>query len=132
MQEATGRSLTVGFAREALKDLLRPVNKLVRLIDIDKVVCDLFGLAPKSLQSEAKARSITTPRTLAMYLARKHTGAGLSEISEHFGLKSHSVVVAAQKKVGSWRQQQTLLGLNGGACGVEEALRRVESALRVV
>jgi chromosomal replication initiator protein len=132
MQEATGRSITVTFVREALKDLLRPTNKLVRLIDIDKVVCELFGLAPKSLQSEAKARSITTPRTLAMYLARKHTRAGLSEISEHFGLRSHSVVVAAQKKVGCWRQQQTLLGLTAGQCDVEEALRRVESALRVV
>ena len=132
MQEATGRFVSLGFARETLKDLLRPANKLVRLIDVDKVVCELFGLAPKSLQSDAKARSITTPRTLAMYLARKHTGAGLTEISEHFGLRSHSVVVAAQKKVGAWQQQQTLLGLSGGACNVEEAVRRVETALRVV
>jgi chromosomal replication initiator protein len=132
MQEATGRSLSVGFTREALKDLLRPANKLVRLIDIDKVVCEVFGLEPKSLRSEAKARSITTPRTLAMYLARKHTGAGLSEISEHFGLRSHSVVVAAQKKVGNWRAQQTQIGITGGQCDVEEALRRVESALRVI
>lgn len=132
MREATGRSMSVSFARDALKDLLHPTHKLVRLIDIDKVVCELFGLAPKSLQSEAKARSITTPRTLAMYLARKHTQAGLSEISEHFGLRSHSVVVAAQKKVGSWRAQQTLLGITTGQCDVEEALRRVESALRVV
>lgn len=131
MQEATGRSATSAFVREALKDLLRPASKLVRLIDIDKVVCELFGLAPMSLQTEAKARSITTPRTLAMYLARKHTRAGLCEISEHFGLRSHSVVVAAQKKVGSWREQQTLLGLPAGECDVEEALRRVESALRV-
>jgi len=130
MQEATGRSISVGFVREALKDLLRGNSKMIRLVDIDKVVCELFGLAPKSLQTEAKARSITTPRTLAMYLARKHTGAGLSEISEHFGLRSHSVVVAAQKKVGSWRQQQTLLGLTAGQCDVEEALRRMESALR--
>jgi chromosomal replication initiator protein len=132
MLEATGRSITVSFVREALKDLLRTSQKLIRLIDIDKVICDLFGLAPKSLQSEAKARSITTPRTLAMYLARKHTRAGLSEISEHFGMRSHSVVVAAQKKVSNWRERQTLVGLSAGECDVEEALRRVESALRVV
>jgi chromosomal replication initiator protein len=122
----------VSFAREALKDLLHPANKLVRLIDIDKVVCELFGLAPKSLQSETRGRSITTPRTLAMYLARKHTQAGLTEISEHFGLRSHSVVVAAQKKVGNWRVQQTPIGVTGGQCAVEEALRRAETALRVV
>jgi len=67
-----------------------------------------------------------------MYLARKHTHAGLAEISEHFGLKSHSVVVAAQKKISTWRDQQALLNLSAGACDVEEALRRVESALRVV
>lgn len=132
MQEATGRSLSVGFAREALKDLLCGSGKMLRLIDIEAVVCDLFGLAPKSLHSEAKTRSVTTPRTLAMYLARKHTHAGLAEISEHFGLKSHSVVVAAQKKISTWRDQQALLNLSAGACDVEEALRRVEAALRVV
>jgi len=132
MQEATGRAMSVGFAREALKDLLPGAQKLIRLIDIESVVCDLFGVAAKSLKSEAKVRAVTTPRTLAMYLARKHTHAGLSEISEHFGLKSHSVVVAAQKKVTAWKEQQTLLNLAAGNCDVEEALRRVESALRVV
>lgn len=132
MQEATGGAITTGFAREALKDLLRSSNKVIRLIDIEKVVCDMFGLAPQSLQSDAKARCITTPRTLAMYLARKHTRAGLIEISEHFGLRSHSVVVAAQKKVRVWRDQQTLVGLSAGECDVDEALRRVETALRAI
>jgi hypothetical protein len=40
--------------------------------------------------------------------------------------------VAAQKKVGNWRAQQTQIGITGGKCDVEEALRRVESALRVI
>jgi chromosomal replication initiator protein len=132
MQEATGRSISSSFVRESLKDLLRPSQKLIRLIDIEKVVCDFFGLAPKSLHSDAKARSITTPRTLAMYLARKHTRAGLSEISEHFGMRSHSVVVAAQKKVTHWCAEQLRVDTSGEECEVSEVIRKVELALRVV
>jgi chromosomal replication initiator protein len=132
MHEATGKSITVTFAREALKDLLTPSGKMVRLADVEKVVCELFGIPSKSLQSEGKARSVTTPRTLAMYLARKHTRAGLTEISEHFGLRSHSTVVAAQKKVKNWIDGQALLGTQQGDFSADEAVRRAENLLRAI
>ena len=36
---------------------------------------------------------------LAIYLCRKHTAATYGEISKHFGAKTHSTAVAAEKKV---------------------------------
>ena len=44
---------------------------------------------------------VSQPRMLAMWLARKHTRAALTEISEFFGRRSHSTVVSAQNKVRS-------------------------------
>jgi len=132
MHEATGCPITGSFAREALKDVIRSTQKMIRLIDIDQAVCEVFGLPAKSLHTDAKARAITKPRMLAMWLARKHTRAGLSEISDHFGLRSHSTVIAARKKVSTWLKQQTPLSLLHEECDAEEAVRRVESALRTM
>ncbi len=138
MQEAmattnpSSRQVTVSFAREALKDLIKGNQKMVRLIDIDKAVCEVFGIATQGLHTNGKSKSVTQPRMLAMWLARKYTRAGLSEISNHFGLRSHSTVVAAQKKVVTWLEQQTPLGLLQEECAAAEAIRRVELVLRAV
>ena len=80
------------MAEEALADLIRHSGRAVRLADIEKAVCDVFGLEPASLQSDAKAKRVSHPRMLAMWLARKHTRAALSEIGHYFGRRSHSTV----------------------------------------
>ena len=59
-------------------------------------------LEPESLQSSRKAKSVSHPRMLAMWLARKYTRAALSEIGQYFGHRSHSTVVSAQKRVDRW------------------------------
>src|SRR5262249_2300390 len=46
--------------------------------------------------------SVSHPRMLAMFLARKHTSASHSDIGRYFGGRNHSTVVAAEKKVRSW------------------------------
>jgi chromosomal replication initiator protein len=68
---------------------------------------------------------------LAMWLARKHTRAALSEIGHYFGRRSHSTVISAQKKVGHWMQQQETVHVANGRCSIEEAVRRVERLLQV-
>ena len=49
---------------------------------------------------------------LAMWLARKHTRSALSEIGYFFGRRSHSTVVAAQKKVNAWMASGRALDLS--------------------
>ena len=48
------------------------------------------------------AWAVSHPRMLAMYLARKHTGAAYSEIGRYFGGRNHSTVISAEKKVLEW------------------------------
>jgi chromosomal replication initiator protein len=102
----------------------------VRLGDIERAICDVFHLEPASLQSDRKAKAVSHPRMLAMFLARKHTRVPLSEIGHFFGRRSHSTVISAQKKVERWMAAGSPLDLDGRRCGIEDAIRRVEESLR--
>jgi chromosomal replication initiator protein len=128
--QALGCKVTLAMAEEALAEMIRQGSRLVRLADIEHAVCSVFGLDSKSLQSAAKARAVSQPRMLAMWLARKHTRAALSEICRHFGRRSHSTVICAQQKVDSWMAKNASLELADHNWTVEEAVRRVEANLR--
>ncbi len=125
-----GRPISLALAEEALAELLRHTARAVRLGDIEKAVCDVFGLSDESLQSSQRTKSVSTPRMLAMWLARKHTRAGLSEIGQFFGRRSHSTVISAHKRVTDWMAQQSEIELSDRRCQVDEAIRRVEEQLR--
>lgn len=123
---AWGRPISPSLCRTALKDLLQTTKKLVRLSDIERAVCDEFGLDPRRLREGSKAKAVSQPRMLAMWLARKHTRAAFSEISAFFGRRSHSTVISAEKKVELWREDGTSLQLGDEACHVNDAIRRLE------
>ena len=124
------RPVTRTMAETALSDLIANASRLVQLPDIQRAVCAVFGVTPEGLRSPRRTQSISHPRMLAMWLARKHTRSGLSEIGEFFGRRSHSTVVSASKKVERWVSEQTSVALAENACDVEEAIRRVEETLR--
>lgn len=86
----------------AAGDILRTSAPIIGLADIQKAVCDTFGLPKGTLQSRGQQRSVSQPRMLAMYLARQHTRAAFSEIGDYFGNRSHSTVIAATKRVAGW------------------------------
>jgi chromosomal replication initiator protein len=132
--EATSQMLgipvTLDMAEEALADLVRSSARSVRLADIERAVCQAFGIDGGSLQSSRRARTTSHPRMLAMFLARKHTSAALTEIGAYFGRRSHSTVIAAQKAVGEWAAKREPIVLADATWDVEEAIRRVEDVLR--
>jgi chromosomal replication initiator protein len=123
-------SIDRDFAQEYLTDLLRHAGRAVRLADIEQAVCNVFQLPKESLQSQRRAKQVSAPRMLAMWLARKYTRAGLAEIGEYFGRRSHSTVISAHKRVTGWIDGQSEIELTDSRCKVDEALRRVEAQLR--
>jgi len=132
--EATGHMLgvpvTLPLAEEALADLVRSSGRGVRLPDIERAVCRAFGITAGTLQSAGRSRAASHPRMLAMFLARRHTHAALTEIGGYFGRRSHSTVIAAQKTVAGWLAGRQQVVLAGAAWDAEEAVRRVEDLLR--
>lgn len=130
MSTAFGEPISSEMAEEALRELARQCTRPVRLADVEHAVCDVFGVEPSQLRSERKGRNVSEPRMLAMWLARKYTRSAWSEIGEHFGRRSHSTVIAAHKRVERMISDRDEIGLGGQTCLVEEAIRKVESALR--
>ena len=127
--QSVGRPICLAMAEEALADLIRQGGRVVRLLDIEKAVCEVFGLEPASLQSDAKAKRVSHPRMLAMWLARKHTRAALSEIGHYFGRRSHSTVISAQRRVDGWMASGHPLELAEHHWPVDDAIRQVERRL---
>lgn len=131
LSRVTGRPVTLDMAQEALAEMIRDGSRVIRLADIEKAICDTFGLEPESLQSSRKAKSVSHPRMLAMWLARKYTRAALSEIGQYFGRRSHSTVVSAQKRVDRWIADDATLDLAEQSRKISEAIRQVEQRIRV-
>lgn len=130
MSLAEGEPVSRDMAERVLGDLARYSTRAVRLADVERVVCSVFGVEPAQLRSDRKGRSMSEPRNLAMWLARKYTRAAWSEIGQYFGRRSHSTVIAAHRRVERLISTQGQVGLDDRSCGVEEAIRKLEAALR--
>jgi len=125
-----GLPITASMAENALSDLVRSNTRSMRLADIERAICSAFGIETGSLQSSRRAKTVNHPRMLAMFLARKHTPAALTEIGTYFGRRSHSTVISAQKTVSEWVSQRSQIVLAESRWDVEDAIRRVEDVLR--
>lgn len=131
VSQAHERPITMELAQTALVDIFAATRRAVRLPDIAGAVCHLFGLEPEQMHSPSRSPTVSHPRMLAMWLARKYTRSALSEISRFFRRKSHTTVLSAEETVKEWLAEGKTLALPQGNCRVEEALRRVEVQLRL-
>jgi chromosomal replication initiator protein len=128
--EALRKPLTADLARTILADYMQQITPTVRLPDIQKAVCEVFGVDVTSLKSASKSRAVAEPRMLAMWLACNLTRSALGEISEFFGRRSHSTVISAQRKIEKMVSRGEKIALASQNCTVEEAIRKVQAALR--
>jgi chromosomal replication initiator protein len=124
-----GRRLDLALAKVALRDTIRHTARAVALKDVERVVCQLFTIDPEALKADNRARAVAYPRMLAMYLARKHTGAAYSEIGRFFGGRNHSTVISAEKKVQTWIDEESRTGLLAGFETIGDLLAALERAL---
>jgi len=125
----TGKRLDLALAKTALRDTIRHTAQAVGLRDVERAVCQLFELDPEILKSNGRARTLTYPRMIAMYLARKHTGAAYSEIGRHFGGRNHSTVISAEKKVVGWLRDEERNALLAGFETVSDVLSALERTI---
>ena len=113
-----------------LADLIPQRSSMLRLDDVEQAICRVFGIDAKLLRSQSKSRRASNPRMLAMYLARKHSGAALSDICLHFQRRSHSTVISAEKKVNQWLKEATLVQIADRSLKAQEAIELAEAELR--
>jgi chromosomal replication initiator protein len=125
----TGKRLDMVLAKAALRDTIHHTAQAVGLRDVERAVCQLFQIDPEALKSDSRARALAYPRMLAMYLARKHTGAAYSEIGRHFGDRNHSTVISADKKVQGWLRDEQQNALLPGFETIADVLADLERTL---
>ncbi len=128
--QALSQPVSVTMAREALADLVDHSRQRFGLEEIERAVCEMFELDRQALKSKRRAKAVSHPRMLAMWLARKHTRAAFSEIGEFFGRRSHATVISAQNLVDAWRRDGASIQLPGRDCHISETIRQLEARLR--
>jgi len=125
----TGKRLDLTVAKAALTDTIRHTVQTVALRDVERAVCQHFQISAEALRSDSRARALAYPRMLAMYLARKHTGAAYSEIGRYYGGRNHSTVISAEKKVQKWLRAEESRAHLPGFESVADLLADLERAL---
>jgi chromosomal replication initiator protein len=94
-----GSRVTLAVAREVVARVAHAELGLTGLTDVENVVAGYFGVTARDLRSASRNRTLTFPRQVAMFLARKHTECSLAEIGQRFGQRDHSTVAAAHKRL---------------------------------
>jgi chromosomal replication initiator protein len=127
-----GRRITLPVAREVLGEMAEECRRLVRISDVEKVVCEVFGVTVADLRSASRRKAIALPRAIAMFMSRRMTKSAYREIGMYFGGRDHSTVVAAERKVAEWVTGGEPIGLPTSCSGrtIGELVDELENRLQ--
>ncbi len=110
-----GRPITPELAGRILDSFAAQSSEPARELtieDIQRAVCEKFGLSHEELVGRSRARTVARPRQIAMYLSRTLLGAPSTQIGQRFGGKDHSTVLHAHGRVETlMREDQEVLDM---------------------
>ena len=126
-----GKRITLTVARDVLGAMADECRRLVRISDVEKVVCEAFGVTAADLRSSSRRKAIALPRAIAMFMSRRLTKSAYREIGMYFGGRDHSTVVAAERKIAGWVASGESVGLPTSCQGktVAELIDELEQRL---
>ncbi|MDD9912724.1 MAG: chromosomal replication initiator protein DnaA [Alphaproteobacteria bacterium] len=91
--------ITLDFAQEQLKDLLRVQKKQATIEEIQHKVADYFDVRLADLLGTRRLREIARPRQVAMYLSKRLTSKSYPDIGRAFGGRDHTTVMHAVRTI---------------------------------
>ncbi len=94
------RAVDISLAQEAFREGKREAPLLISLDGIVDSVIEVYGVKKTEMQSKRRLKSISLPRQICMYLARRLTRLSLEEIGGFFGGRDHTTVLYATEKIG--------------------------------
>jgi len=126
-----GERVTASQARSMLGELKEECRHLVRISDVERIVCEAFGVSAQDMRSKTRRKAISCPRSVAMYVARRLTKSAWREIGQYFGGRDHSTVVAAARRVEEWIARDATVELPNSCRGTiwGEVVREIEERL---
>lgn len=94
-----GKPIDIPMVEQAIKSLIRPGNRKVTVVHIQKEVSKFYKIKSDEMKSRKREQRIAFPRQIAMYLTRELTDLSLSMIGDAFGGKDHSTVMHSCAKI---------------------------------
>ncbi len=94
------RKITIDFATEVMKDLIKDRAVDITLDDIIRVIARELNIKPSDIKSKKRSRPIVEARRIGIYLAKTLTPENkMKDLAEFFGLKDHTAVSHAMKTI---------------------------------
>lgn len=101
----TGRSLDDEVMQGEIALVATASQRLVGLVDIQRVVCSHFRVTNADLMSKDRHKSVAFARQVAMYLCRQRLKSSFPELGRAFGNRDHTTVMSAVRRVESLRKR---------------------------
>ena len=99
MSSLLRQPITIEFAKNTIEDYLHEKKKSVTIESIIESVAEEFNLKPADIRSKKRAKKIVEARRISIYLARNLTPNSMPQIAVYFGMKDHSAISHAMKKI---------------------------------
>ncbi len=100
----TGAEITMSMAQQVLKNLVDLQDRRVTIDNIQRTVCQEYGLTVSQLKAKNNSHAVAYPRQIAMFLAKELTTASLPQIGREFGGKHHTTVLHSINKIEAARK----------------------------
>jgi len=99
MSTMLNQPLTLEFAKSAIKEQLKEEQKSITIDDIVKIVSSELNVKPSDIRSKKRARNVVNARRIVIYLARNLTPNSMPQIALYFGMKDHTTISHAMRKI---------------------------------
>ena len=93
------QELTLDFAQNVIKDQLAEKQSNVTIDDIVKIVSKEMNIKLSDIKSKKRTKDVVSARRIAIYLTRNLTPNSMPQIAVYFGMKDHTAVSHAMKKI---------------------------------
>jgi len=93
------QEITLDFAQNAIKDQLKEKRDNVTIDDIVKLISKELNIKPSDIKSKKRTKNVVNARRIAIYLARNLTPNSMPQIAVYFGMKDHTAISHAMKKI---------------------------------
>ncbi|MCZ7622025.1 MAG: hypothetical protein M5U24_06000 [Candidatus Kuenenia sp.] len=93
------RKIDIAFVKDVLKEFFYGDDKVVKVEEIEGAVLRHFNISRSDLHSSRKAKTVSFPRQICMYLIKNQLDWSYQQIGNYFGNKKHTTVIFAIKKI---------------------------------
>lgn len=93
------QELTLDFAQNVIKDQLAEKQSNITIDDIVKVISKEMNIKLSDIKSKKRTKDVVAARRTSIYLTRNLTSNSMPQIAVYFGMKDHTAVSHAMKKI---------------------------------